>query len=370
MQTEENKRKSNSLTQEPKKHGGGYGQKNIYQHDRIVLKERLPLKMPLCLSIEPTNICNFHCAMCFHGNNEHDEQAKPLKNMDQEVFRKSISDLKNWTDTTGEKVKLIKLYSLGEPLIHPGLLDMVKELKASGVAEQLEITTNGSLLTKEISNQLISYGLDIIRFSIYGIGAKEHRRITGSDVSVDEIFENIRYLYEERNRKRSAKPMIFAKMFDAGKHKNDRFLKHYEAVVDMAGIDEIFSVDVGNGKNVFEHYYSVRDADGFRPAAGMGTEGKKRPCRYPFTHMTIRSDGTVVSCCSDWRKELRIGNVIQHSLQELWESRTLYQVRKQMIETKGQCFHACRSCGIPYRDLPQDSMDGIGIERFGYQNNF
>lgn len=73
--------------------------KNVYPERRMVLKERLPLALPLCISIEPTNLCNFKCVMCYHGNNEYAEGAKPLKNMDMSCFNKVISDIKDWLKT-------------------------------------------------------------------------------------------------------------------------------------------------------------------------------------------------------------------------------------------------------------------------------
>ena len=92
-------------------------QKNIYVNEKQVLKDIIPLEMPLVLSIEPSNLCNFKCAMCFHGNNEQDERAKPLANMTEEIFAKILQDIKSWTIAAQRKLKLIKLYSLGEPLI-------------------------------------------------------------------------------------------------------------------------------------------------------------------------------------------------------------------------------------------------------------
>ncbi len=70
--------------------------KNYYTESKQILMDIIPLERPLCLSIEPTNICNFKCTMCFHGNNEYAEEAKPLKNMDMQCFRKIVNDIKNW----------------------------------------------------------------------------------------------------------------------------------------------------------------------------------------------------------------------------------------------------------------------------------
>lgn len=62
-------------------------QKNIYENSqRTILMDAVPLEVPLCVCIEPSNICNFKCRMCFHGNNETDPKAKPLQNMPSDIF--------------------------------------------------------------------------------------------------------------------------------------------------------------------------------------------------------------------------------------------------------------------------------------------
>lgn len=344
--------------------------KNLYENDRRILKECLPLNLPLCVSIEPTNLCNFKCAMCFHGNNEYADGAKPLKNMDWDMFQKVLGDLKDWTDAEGEKIKLLKLYSLGEPFVNPQLCDMVKEIKDKDIAEQIEITTNGSLMTKEKAEKLVEYGLDIIRFSIYGIEEERSSYITKSSCTPSEIWENVRFLYEYRNRAGKKKPTIYAKMFNEGEKINEEFIQRYKDITDIAGIDEVFNLDVGDGNNVFENYYNEGAEREHSNSLQSNLFKEKRSCRYPFTHITVRNDGTVVACCSDWLKELKLGDIKEHTLKEIWESKSLYDLRLKMLHTKGQCFKACRACEIPYRDLPEDSVDGMDISRFSYKNEY
>lgn len=343
--------------------------KNLYQNDRRILKECLPLKLPLCVSIEPTNLCNFKCVMCFHGNNEYADGAKPLKNMEWDIFQKTLDDLKNWTDGAGEKIKLLKLYSLGEPMVNPRLCDMVKAVKERDVAEQIEITTNGSLMTRETAKKLVEYGLDIIRISIYGIEEERNKYITKSSYTPSDIWENVRLLHEYREKTEGEKPKIYVKMFDAGKSVNEEFLKKYEDIADVVGIDEIFNMDVGEN-DVFENYYGDEAAQEHRNSLESNIFQEKRACRYPFTHLTVRNDGTVITCCADWLKELRFGDIKEHSIQEIWESKSLYDLRQKMLSTKGQCFKACRACEIPYRDLPEDSVDELDFNRFSYVNEY
>lgn len=342
--------------------------KNMYTEDRIILKDRIPLKIPLCISIEPSNICNFKCVMCFHGNNECDERAKPLKNMDMDCFEKTVSDIKKWVDECGEKVKLIKLYSLGEPLIHQNICEMVKRIKDLEICEELEITTNASLLNKNIAEKLVDYGLDILRISIYGVTDEQQKYVTKSMVSPGEIRENILYLKQYRERKMTSFPKIIAKMLDTFSDENQKFINSYGEVADMVGIDEPFHLQLG-GADVFENLYQGNAEEAYEQAMNTNLYTERKACRYPFTHMTVRSNGSVVVCCSDWIKELEYGNVMEHSLKDIWESRTLYDIRCKMLADKGIGWEICKTCEIPYRDLPEDSVDEVDVQCLNYRND-
>ena len=119
-----------------------------YQCNRLTLMDVVPLDVPLCVCIEPTNVCNFKCLMCWQSTKEYEEGGGPFLNMTDELFDKLIEDLKAFCQHQGKKIKLIKLYSTGEPLLHPGIGAMVRKIKAADVCDEMEITTNASLLTQ------------------------------------------------------------------------------------------------------------------------------------------------------------------------------------------------------------------------------
>jgi len=64
---------------------------------------------------------------------------------------------------------------------------------------------------------------------------------------------------------------------------------------------------------------------------------------------------------------LRIGNVKEHTLEELWHSKTVYELRCDMLKTKGAKWEACRNCEIPYRDAPEDDVSGVEIKTLKYK---
>lgn len=340
--------------------------KNHYANNRTILKDVLPLEKPLCISIEPSNLCNFKCSMCFHGNMEYAEEAKPLRNMNMECFHKIINDLINWGDKK-TKVKLIKLYSLGEPLLHPQIGDMVKIIKEADICEQIEITTNASLLSKEVSEKLVDFGLDILRVSVYGADDSHMKEITKSGFKPSDIVANVKYLKEYRDNKNFKKPLIIAKMLNTYTDENEKFADLYSGVTDEIGIDEPFHLPSCEN-DIFENLYHEHAEEAFKNSMSTNMYTGMKVCRYPFTHLTVRNDGTCVVCCADWLKELRIGNVMECSLKDIWESKSLYNIRCRMIKSKGKCFKACAECEIPFRDAPEDNIDDFPIERLSYSN--
>ncbi|WP_297966363.1 radical SAM protein [uncultured Anaerovibrio sp.] len=114
-----------------------------YQNDRVKLIDAVPLDAPLCIIVEPTNVCNFKCLMCWQSTEDYKKDGGPFSNMDMKLFEKIIDDTKSMVEKYG-KIKLIKLYSTGEPLLHPQIGEMVKTIKDANICVNLEITTNGS----------------------------------------------------------------------------------------------------------------------------------------------------------------------------------------------------------------------------------
>lgn len=84
-----------------------------YQADRVKLIDAIPLDLPLCVCIEPTNICNFKCLMCWQSTNEYHTHGGPFINMSMDLFDKVIGDLKEFCRNKNGVIKLIKLYSTG-----------------------------------------------------------------------------------------------------------------------------------------------------------------------------------------------------------------------------------------------------------------
>ena len=338
-----------------------------YQKNRLTLREVVPLDVPLCICIEPTNVCNFKCLMCWQSTKEYMKHGGPFGNMTEEIFDKLLEDMKNFCRHHSKKIKIIKLYSTGEPLLHKDICRMVRKIKEADICNEMEITTNASLLTREMAKEFVDLGLDYLRASIYSVRTDGQSRITQSRVTPQEIRENIAYLKKYRDEKGAKKPFICAKIMDMHGEENEEFRRMYAGISDEQLIDTPW-IPPKLEENALDRLYGSAEKGEEAQAAYLAQAlyKERKACRYPFTHMTVRSNGDVVVCCTDWSRDTLVGSICDNTLEEIWNSRKLYDFRCMQIKTKGVHHALCATCEIPLKDTSEDNLDDFPVEKLHY----
>ena len=120
------------------------------------LRLRRPVTHLAKLYIEPTVRCNLNCRTCIRN-----VWNEPGGDMTGATFAAVIAGLRTFASPP-----TVFFGGFGEPLSHPGIIDMVAEAKALGCP--VELITNGILLTEQTSRQLIAAGLDRLWVSLDG----------------------------------------------------------------------------------------------------------------------------------------------------------------------------------------------------------
>lgn len=338
-----------------------------YQNNRVKLIDAVPLDVPLCICIEPTNVCNFKCLMCFQSSEEYKVGGGPFSKMDMSLFYKIINDIKSMVGKYG-KIKLMKLYNSGEPLLNSDIGKMVKIIKDADICVNLEITTNGSLLTPELSRQFVEYGLDYLRVSIYAVDKDEEKRITQTDVDPNIIAEKVKYLYDYRNNAHKEKPFVCAKMIHVDDATSAQFKEMFIDKSDEQVIDIPWNVPKLK-ENALDKFYGGEKNGKLAQQKYLDTAlyKSRKVCRYPFTHIIIRNNGDVVVCCADWSRDTNLGNVREKTIEQIWNSRGLYDFRVMQLTTKGINHPLCATCELPLRDFTEDNLDDLPIERLSFK---
>ena len=76
------------------------------------------------------------------------------------------------------KVGRVLFTGLGEPLANPKIPDMIRRLAEAHVTDRIEIVTNASLLTHEMTDRLLEAGLTYLRISLQGLSAEKYKEIS------------------------------------------------------------------------------------------------------------------------------------------------------------------------------------------------
>ncbi len=125
-----------------------------------------------------TRRCNLNCIHCYSDSRN---QAYPGE-LDDDEARKFINDIAEF------KAPVI-LYSGGEPLLHPHIFDYIELASDLGVRPVL--STNGTLITKEIARRLKDAGTAYVGISLDAIG-ENNDRFRGKKGAFKAAIEGIR----------------------------------------------------------------------------------------------------------------------------------------------------------------------------------
>lgn len=129
------------------------------------------------LYIEPTSRCNLRCKMCFR-NTWIDEK---FADMDADVFDAILT-------TMPKSVEVIVFGGMGEPLAHPGMLEMIT--RAGQTGKKIQMITNVMLLTPEISQKLLELKLDRLWVSVDAFNKEAYESIRKNG-SLSHIERNL-----------------------------------------------------------------------------------------------------------------------------------------------------------------------------------
>ncbi len=150
-----------------------------------LLEQQLVLRPPIThlakVYLEPTTTCPLACTTCMrHAWDD------PSGVMEPSTFDRIVRGLEEFPFLPS-----VFLGGFGEPLSHPGILDMVRQLKLRGAA--VELITNGIALDETVARELVGAGLDTLWVSMDGATPECYAEVRGS-LELGRIIENLRAL--------------------------------------------------------------------------------------------------------------------------------------------------------------------------------
>lgn len=277
---------------------------------------------PFALRIENTNHCNAQCFMCPHST-----MKRPQGVMSRQLYKKIINQAVSWN------INYINLHNFGEPLIDPDFVWKIKYAKKQGITK-ISTNTNGQLLNKNLSKQLIKAGLDEIYISLDAASTFIYQKIRiGLDYKT--VVHNIKTLIKTRQQNHLQKPKIVVDFlkFNLNQHQTKKFIHQWQKLADKVCISQIHdwtSKKQNLTKTDYKNYVSLSHS----------------PCRLPFTEMLILWNGQVSLCCQDIEGQLILGDTNEQPLDQIWTNQKFQKIRTQHLKLNTNRLPLCKNCKL------------------------
>ena len=281
--------------------------KNKIASDKLTTIDTFPV-----FSIVEINLlaaCNRSCSFCPVSDKNFYKIINSKGRMNVEFFDKIVSDLREF------KFKGKILFSgNSEPLLHKKLELFIEHAVDQSPGSQIEIVTNGDILTVKRLKSLFASGLSYASVSLY---------------DGPEQFEEFTNVIEE------------AEVDPTRVILKRRFLEE------------------GNYGIYFSNRGGMIDVDEFREEI-KSEEVQKFPlqkvCYYPFYMIKVDFNGDVMLCSHDWARRGVLGNVNDESLWSIWTGKKMEKIKKNLAG-KNRNMLPCDTCDVQGDLIGKDSFD-------------
>ena len=339
------------------------------------------------LYIEPTTKCNLNCKMCFR----HTWFDEPICDLSLEDYRQVLA-------TMPKSVETIFFGGMGEPLFHKDILTMIRLAAETGA--EVELLTNGTLLTEPMIHGILDAGLSKLWISIDDLETDSSINTDSDDADPEHsghnhsgrVLSNIRLL--NKIRQKSVNGIALGITFVAMKSNVHQLAKLpffiAQHLVDEVNVSNISPTDAASQKELLYTglvnmytgpgkgsvlptvrlpYFDMNipeAADGIRSLMRKQNFNlyfndqpvlrKTGYCKFVREGMTfVRADGKVCPCMallhngytymSNVRRKIThcaFGNVKEQSLAEIWNSGEYKTFRRKFDDFD---FASCLYCG-------------------------
>ncbi len=311
---------------------------NLFLTTRDYLTEPVqPSGSPLFLEIEPTIECNLKCVFCI---NPFLSRARVHLTVDQ--FRKILDQVPS--------LAKISLVGIGESFMNRELWKMIREASSRGI--EIGTTTNGTILTDRILDEIFASGLNWLNFSLDGATKPTYEKLRPGAV-FEKVLANIRTVASAGKGRPSP---ALAVWFVANRH-NIGELPQMIGLVKELGISRLNTQGLHYWGHPDWHSKAV-EASAFEDLRGTLQEVRQlarqqgvqfqwhnfpdrqapRGCKWPWKGSYITADGFVTPCCENGSDPDRIhfGNLFEQPYAQIWNSESYRRFRQEMKSPTGR----------------------------------
>jgi radical SAM protein with 4Fe4S-binding SPASM domain len=292
--------------------------------------------------IEPTTVCNLRCAMCER------DRLDSVGHMTLGQFEHVLDEL--------DGLRAVKLQGLGEPMLNPDFVDMMRALRARGIRAYSAL--NATKINAQNAEALTAVA-DRVELSLDSADAEQFAAIR-SGAQLDDVVERVRVLVEARNRRghllelsanavvTSADRAALNALFElASRLGLDRINLN---VVQFWDVGERDSASPGSGHGLTPAEIEMMRADvqalsrrWSLPAGVFGPTAGYANCPWYRGGVYISWQGFVTPCCQrPDPRTINFGNVLEQPFETIWNSDAYRRFRGELAA--GRPPATCRAC--------------------------
>jgi len=324
-------------------------QKQISDRNYVWEKlEEFRSKKPVIYNIETTNACNMRCEMCPRTT----MMTRPIENLDMETFRKVVDQLKPWSQKEWEGwesfveknygiskngmsenhfflyiiPKVIVLHGYGDPLLDKDMPERINILTEKKIPSYFSCNPANINIDKTI--KMFENGLNYIKYSIESTSDQRHKEIRGQASNFTESYKKILQLLDLK-KKRNYKTTIVITMLNL--NKQDQSEEWEKLKEKFKGLDVYI-------------YFKSQDQLWYKDTKQQTKSIHWTEfCQFPWSSMTIKSNGEAVMCVEDFNNEIILGDAKKESLYDIWNGEKYRKLREDHFNlTPGiKCTERC-----------------------------
>ena len=302
-----------------------------------------PGEFPLALNIEVTTNCNLACTFCWHKELKNDEKF----NMDFSLFKKIIDE------ASSHKIPSVNLNGLGEPMLHPDLMKMIKYCKDKGIPE-VQFHTNATIMNEKLATSLIEAGLDNIIFSLDSPD-KETYEAMRIKASFDSVQKNVHTFLDVKNSLNKIKPFVRVTMVltDKTTKQVEDFVQKWTSKVDSITVQDMLYASNSDAGNEVEGKFKSEEKSRIDINSSAILDFQKENnigfvCPYLYQSLKIKSSGKVQACSP---REAPTLGYVSDTLKTIWDGNNINRIRKLHEKGEWMSVPQCAGCDVPFMEL-------------------
>lgn len=258
--------------------------------------------MPLFLKVELSRYCTVHCPNC------------PCTW--EECFYPT-SSFKSLVDAFGRYVFMAQLYEVGEPLLHPDLLECIRYAHDNGVGTVISTTLSVEKPDSYWGN-LVASGLDRLIVAIDGLTEAVYNRYRTHgrlDLAMGNLSKILTVRKQQANRL-----CIEWQMIDFPWNRCEQAAAKRQAKT--LGCDVFRTIPDASVRHQYRESDAVRNTN----------------CIWPYVLLLVNAYGNVLPCFKPGCSPGTIGNLNQCTFQEVWNGEEIQQIRSaRLIRSRKGC---------------------------------